>query len=123
MKITYEIASRTALCRVGDVLEGQFFVPVVPGSPPCIMLCRYIDKSSVAEFRRGGLRFVSYDSDREVCLVDAELILRPKAQVDEPSDEEMLRRLPALFRPGGEAPTDAQCERLISLLRARGSKP
>jgi len=49
----------------------------------------------------------------------------PEQVVDEaPTDEDLLQRLPAMFRKAnGEPPTDADCARLVRLLRKPRSKP
>ena len=96
-----------------------------------------IRRATIPVFSYPGREGMNMDWLREVC--HAALVgrpfqapaqarvayLRPKGRITEVStDEDLLQRLPAMFRKAnGEPPTDADCARLVALLRKPRSKP
>ena len=96
-----------------------------------------IRRATIPVFSYPGREGMNMDWLREVC--HAALVgrpfqapaqarvayLRPKGRITEVStDEDLLQRLPAMFRkPNGEPPTDADCARLVRLLRKPRSNP
>ena len=96
-----------------------------------------IRRATIPVFSYPGREGMNMDWLREVC--HAALVgrpfqapaqarvayLRPKGRITEVStDEDLLQRLPAMFRkPNGEPPTDADCARLVALLSKPRSNP